>query len=137
MSKANQLEIDVLSKVLNAVNPAWDAIGTLYVSLHTADPGDAGTQSTSEVAYTGYARVGVSRTAGGWSVAGGVASNVAPVLFPINSGVTTPTATHFGIGTAANGAGVLLYSGALTANLMIPAMGEPNFPAGQLQIVED
>ena len=43
--------------------------GNLYISLHTADPGAAGTQATSECAYPPYARVAASRTAGGWTVA--------------------------------------------------------------------
>lgn len=136
MSKADTLENDVLRKVFNATNPAWDAIGTLYVSLHTADPGEAGTQATNETAYTGYARVGVPRSTGGWSVAANEASNVAAVLFPLNGGVTTPTVTHVGVGTASSGAGTLLYSGSLTANLLVGAAVEPNFPAGQLKLQE-
>ena len=35
----------------------------LWVSLHTADPGNAGNQTTSEAAYTGYARIATQRTA--------------------------------------------------------------------------
>ena len=50
--------------------------GSFYVALHTADPGDAGTQSTSEASYTGYARVAVARTAGGWTVSGNQVSNI-------------------------------------------------------------
>lgn len=44
------------------------ANGSLYISLHTADP-SAGNQTTSETAYTGYARVAVARTSSGWTVA--------------------------------------------------------------------
>jgi hypothetical protein len=44
--------------------------GSLFVALHTADPGAAGTQSTSEAAYTSYARVAVARSSGGWTVTG-------------------------------------------------------------------
>jgi hypothetical protein len=42
--------------------------GNLYVSLHTADPGAAGNQTTNECAYTSYARVAVERSATGWTV---------------------------------------------------------------------
>lgn len=42
--------------------------GSLYVSLHTGDPGSGGDQSTNECAYTSYARVAVARSAGGWTV---------------------------------------------------------------------
>lgn len=122
--------------MFNAVNPAYDAVGTLYVGLNTADPGESGTQATNEVAYTGYARVAVARSTGGWSVAANEASNVAAILFPINSGVSTPTVTHVSIGTASSGAGTLLYKSALTANLVVAAAVEPNFPAGMLKIQE-
>ncbi len=39
--------------------------GTLYFHAHTASPGLAGSSSTNECAYTGYARVAVSRDATG------------------------------------------------------------------------
>lgn len=43
--------------------------GSLYISLHSADPGAAGDQTTSEASYTNYARQGVARSAAGWTVA--------------------------------------------------------------------
>lgn len=45
------------------------AAGSLYVSLHTSDPGAGGNQTSNECAYTSYARVAVARTAGGWAIA--------------------------------------------------------------------
>jgi hypothetical protein len=95
--------------------------GQLFVSLHTADPGEAGAQNTSEVAYTGYARVGINRASG----AGGFTVSTNTVSFgtnPTSFGACTAgsaTATHFGIGTASTGAGVLLYKGALSASIAI------------------
>ena len=59
------------------------------ISLHTADPGTAGTASTSEITYTSYTRVNVARTVGGWSVTGGnpaTASPVANINFPAGTG---------------------------------------------------
>jgi hypothetical protein len=95
--------------------------GQLFLSLHTADPGEAGAQNTSEVAYTGYARVGINRAsgAGGFTVTG---NSVSPTTQPTSFGACTggtSTATHFGIGTASSGAGVLLYKGALSASISI------------------
>ena len=95
--------------------------GQLFLSLHTADPGEAGNQSTSEVAYTSYARVGINRAsgAGGFTVTGNsVSPATQPTSFPAATGGTA-TATHFGIGTASSGAGVLLYRGALSASIAI------------------
>ena len=108
------------------------AAGVFYVGLHTADPGEAGTQSTSEIAYTGYARVSVARTSGGWTVSGNTVSNTAAVNFPACT-AGSGTATHFSIGTNASGAGNLLLSGALTGSLAISAGITPAFSASQLQ----
>ncbi len=92
------------------------ADGSLYISLHTADPGEAGAQNTNEVAYTNYARVAVSRTGStGWTVSANIVSNTAVINFP-TSGVTGATALYWGIGTASSGAGVLLYSGPLSSS---------------------
>ena len=110
--------------------------GVFYVGLHTADPGEAGTQSTSEIGYTGYARVSVVRTSGGWTVSGNAVSNTAAVNFPACT-AGSGTATHFSIGTNASGAGNLLLSGSLTGSLAISAGITPAFSAGQLQATLD
>jgi hypothetical protein len=92
--------------------------GSLYVSLHTADPGEAGTQTTSETAYTSYARVAVARSAGGWTVTANSVSPVAAINFPTCTG-STSTITHFAVGTDTSGAGKLLYSGTVTPNIAV------------------
>jgi hypothetical protein len=97
------------------------AAGSLYLSLHTADPGEAGDQSTSEISYTPYARVAVARSSGGWTVSGNAANLVATASFPAYSSGTGGTATFFGVGTAASGAGVLLFSGALSPTISVGA----------------
>lgn len=122
--KSNSFENSLLLLIFNNTDIAniGDAAGlqnsavagSLYVSLHTADPGEAGAQNTSEVAYTSYARVAVARSAAGWTVASNVVSNTAAVTFPV-CGATGSTALYWGIGTASSGAGVLLYSGTLSS----------------------
>lgn len=112
------------------------AAGVFYVGLHTADPGEAGTQTTSEIGYTGYARVSVARTSGGWTVSGNAVSNTAAVNFPACT-AGSGTATHFSIGTNASGAGNLLLSGSLTGSLAISAGITPAFSAAQLQATLD
>lgn len=111
------------------------ADGSLYVSLHTADPGEAGDQTTSECDYTGYARVAVGRTAG-WTITDNKAENAAATTFAECTGGSN-TATHFGIGTDASGAGVLLFSGALDSNLAISSGITPEFAAGDLYVTAD
>lgn len=77
--------------------------GSLYLSLHTASPGDTGNQTTNESGYTGYARTAVARTGAAWTVGetGGIASstNAAQVTFPLCTAGTS-TITHVGVGTA-------------------------------------
>ena len=112
------------------------AAGSLYVSLHTADPGETGNQTTSEATYTSYARVAVARSGAGWAVSGNTADNAAAVTFPACTGGTN-TITHFGIGTDASGVGTLLFSGALTASLAVSSGITPSFATGALDITAD
>lgn len=93
------------------------AAGSFYFSLHTSDPGEAGDQTTNEIAYTNYARVAVARSGAGFTVTGNSVSPAAAVTFPAGAG-GSGTATHFGLGTAAAGAGVLLYRGTVTPNIV-------------------
>jgi hypothetical protein len=146
MSKTNTFETDLLKHIFNndAIALVGDAsgvlgsatAGSLYVSLHTADPGEAADQTTSETAYTNYVRVAVARTAGGWTVSGNTASNTALVQFA-QCGVTGATLTHFGIGTASSSTGKLLYKGALTSSLAVSSGIQPQFASGDLDVTED
>ncbi|SRR5258706_6500190 len=149
MSKSNTWESDLLLLVFNNTTASLigdatgivgsSAAGSLYVSLHTADPGETGDQTTSEATYTGHNRVAVARTSGGWTISGTAptqAANAATVTFAQCTGGTN-TITHFGIGTATSGAGKLLYSGALNASLAVANLIIPTFIAGTLVITED
>lgn len=132
MSKTNSLENSLLLLLFNNTNIAniGDATGvrgsvtagSLYVSLHTADPGEAGDQTTNEAAYTGYARIGVARSGSGFTVTGNSvspAANIGDTTWDCTAG--TATVTHFGIGTASSGAGVLLYKGAISPTIAVSA----------------
>ena len=101
----------------------------IYFALHTADPGDAGTQATNEVTAgqcAAYARVGVTRGAG-FSAASSTngaskTSPAAPVTFPTTtSSGSGCTATHFSTGIAASGATSILHSGPISPAIVIPA----------------
>lgn len=86
----------------------------LFVSLHNANPGNGGNQTTNETAYTNYARVAVARTTGGWTVTNGSgttfsnAVNAASISFPA-CGASGDTITHIGVGLSTSGAGTLDY----------------------------
>lgn len=124
MSKSNTLENSFLLLLFNAtlfanvaINATSSPITNLEVSLHTADPGEAGDQTTSEAAYTSYARVAVARSGVGWTVTANSVSPAANIDFPAGTG-GSGTVTHFGIGTDHTGAGRLLYSGTVTPNIV-------------------
>lgn len=108
--------------------------GSLYIALHTADPTDAGNQTSSEAAYTNYARVAVARSTGGWTVSGDTGSNAGVVSFP-QCGVTGATVTHFSVGRASSGTGEILASGALNSSLAVSQNITPSFAIGALTVV--
>lgn len=142
MSKGNTFENDLLGLIFNgdAIANLADNAGTspltdLYVSLHTADPGEAGDQTTNECAYTSYARVAVARTSGGWTITDNSVSPAANIDFPAAIG-GTETATHVAIGTASTGTGKILYSGAITPNISISTGVTPRIGTGST-ITED
>src|SRR5262245_61475511 len=125
MSKGNTFEDDFLKLIFTATaianvadNAASSPLTSLYISLHTADPGEAGDQTTSETTYTSYARVAVARTTGGFTVTANSVSPVANIDFPACTGGTA-TITHFGIGTAPSSTGKLLYKGTVTPNISV------------------
>lgn len=91
----------------------------LYVALHTADPGAAGTQSTNEVTYTSYARVSVARTSGAWTPSTAASTSpVANITFPAGTG-GSGTATYWSIGMSNTGvAGIIRYSGPISPSIV-------------------
>lgn len=149
MSMSNALESDLLKLLFQNIAIALvgdaagllpsAATGNLYVSLHTADPGEVGNQTTSEIVYGSYARQAVVRSAVGWTVSGTAPTqvvNAADIQFPAcTSG--SPTASHFGIGTAISGAGKLLYKGVLDIPLVVSAGRAPFFIATALRATQD
>jgi hypothetical protein len=129
-------ENDLLKLIFNgtaianiADNAASAPLTNLYIALHTADPDEAGTQSTSETSYTGYARVAVARTSGGWTVSGSSASLTAAVDFPECTGGTA-TITHATIGTLSSGAGKVIAGGAISPSIAVSSGVIPRLKTG-------
>ncbi len=143
MPKATNACNNILALIFNATT--WNLIAendstspatNLYLSLHTADPGVGGSQTTNETSYTNYARVAVARSTGGWDVpSGGATQNAALVQFA-QCGASGATITHVAIGTASSGAGTVLYAGALNASLAVANLIQPQFAAGALTVTE-
>jgi hypothetical protein len=142
MSKSNTLENSLLLLFFNgttianiADNAASSPLTNLYVTLHTADPGEAGSAVTSEATYTSYARVAVARTSGGWTVTNNSVSPVANIDFPACTGGTN-TITHFGIVSTSSGAGTLYYKGTVTPNISVSSGVTPRLTTAST-ITED
>jgi hypothetical protein len=127
MSKSNTFENDLLLLIFNNTNIAdigdatglrgSSSAGSLWYSLHTADPGETGSAITNETAYTGYARVAAARSGSGFTVTANSVSPPANVDFAECSASPGGNLTHFGIVNTSSGAGKLLYKGALTPNI--------------------
>jgi hypothetical protein len=142
MSKSNTTENDFIKIVfLKAANdPAWRTANNLYLALHTADPTDAGDQTSFEATYTGYDRVTVAKDATGWDIAGNQGSNKLLAAFP-QCGVFPAGPehiTHVSIGLlAAPGAGQILYFGELNTHLDVSELIQPQFQPSALIVTED
>lgn len=135
MPKSTTTANDMLDALLRAVDPAWRSGATRYVALHTADPGNAGTQLTSEATYTSYARVAVTASTGFSAATAGSSANTALIQFPQCTGGTN-VITHVSIGTASSGAGQIIYRGALNASLSVANLIQPQFSAAALTATE-
>jgi hypothetical protein len=129
MSKSNTFENEILAHIFNNANIAdigdatgirgSTAEGSLFLSLHTADPGEAGTATTGEISYTGYARQGVPRSAAGFTVVDNAVSLTNNVDFPKMTGGTGGTVTHFAVCKQVSGASVVLYKGPVTPTIVV------------------
>lgn len=124
MSFSDAAENAILLLLFNAT--AWANIAdnassspqtNIAVGLHSADPGESGTMSTSEIAYTSYARVSVVRTSSGWTITANSASPAANVDFPAGTG-GSGTITHFSAGKTGGGAAAIHMSGTVTPNVV-------------------
>ncbi len=135
MSLGNTTETEILTYIFDTSAPAWAGNADFYVALHTGDPGEAGTATTSEASYTNYARVSVSRTTG-FTVTGNEVENAALIQFP-QSGGSGVTCTHFSIVTTSAGAGQIILRGALSSSLPTDSGIQPQFAAGDLTATID
>lgn len=144
MSATNTVETALLNLIFKgttwanmADNAASSPNTAFYISLHTADPGEAGTQATSEAAYTGYARISINRNGTDWTVSGGTASNASTLTFGKCTASPGAAITHVGLGTASSGTGALYLSNALGSSLTMAAGVTPLFEAAGLEFTCD
>ena len=125
MAKSDSWENSILALLFTATalanvadNAASAPTTSIFYSLHTADPLDAGDQSTSEAVYGSYARQGVTRSGAGHTVTANSVSPDANIDFPeATSG--SETETHFIAGKLVTTAGVSFYHGTVTPNIVV------------------
>lgn len=108
-----------------ADNAASAPLTNIHVGLHTADPGDTGTMSTSEVAYASYARVNVARSTGWTTATTGVISPAAQIDFPAGTG-GSGTVTFFSTGKTGGGAAIIFMAGSVTPSIVTGSAVTPH-----------
>ncbi len=135
MSFSNAAETAVLEQVFIGTALPWNGNTNLWLALHTADPGEAGTATTSEATYTSYARVLVTR-ATDFTVSGASVSNTNQEAFPQSTGGSN-IITHASIVTTASGAGTIIARAALTSSITVTTGVQPLFAASALSFTLD
>lgn len=141
--KTNSFEDEILKLFFQGVaitgiadNDSGAPLTNLYVAACSADPGEAATAESAEIAYTGYARVAVARSTAGWTVTTGSASNAAAVKFPRCNGGSA-TVTHLAVTDAASGSGRAFYTSAIDSPATITDGIQLTFPIGAMVVTED
>ena len=127
--KTDAFEYNVLLMVFNGtgISSICSSVGTtdLWVGLHTADPGDAGS-TASEGGYAQYTRIATDRStaSNGWEVTSGTsaakasASPVGNVDMPQNTSTTTGTFSYFSINPSSDSVGsAALYVGSISPTI--------------------
>lgn len=144
MSATNATETAILGLIFTATT--WDNIAendtttpatSFWISLHTADPADSGSQTTSEAAYTGYARKQVTRDGTGWTVSGGSVTNDSDIAFGTCTSSPGGNITHVGLGLSETSTGTLLLSNPLDTAITMQVGATPIFSAGDLEFTCD
>ena len=135
MSFSNSAETSVLNQIFVGTALPWNGNTNLWIALHTADPGEAGTAVTSEATYGGYARVVLTR-ATDFTVSGNQISNANLEQFAqCTSG--SNTITHASIVDTASGAGTIIVRAALSTSIPVSTGIQPQFAANGLTFTLD
>jgi hypothetical protein len=111
-----------------AINATASPETAIATSLNVADPGAGGTMATSEIAYTTYARVSVTRAsgAGGFTVTSNAVSNQAAITFGACTVAGTSPATFMTWGKTGGGSALILWSGSVSPSIAVSAGVTPS-----------
>lgn len=106
--------------------------GNTQLALHTSALVESDTSlTTSEVAYTGYARQTQARSGAGWTVSGDTVSNAALIQFGEMTAGGPDTVVHVGLGFLGTGDILRLHQD-LAADLVVNNGVNPQFAIGAL-----
>lgn len=135
MSFSNAAETAILNQIFVGTALPWNGNTNLWIALHTADPGEAGTAVTSEATYGGYARIVLTR-ATDFTVSGNQISNANLEQFAqCTSG--SNTITHASIVDTASGAGNIIIKAPLNTSIPVSTGIQPQFAANALVFTLD
>lgn len=135
MSFSNAAETAILNQIFKGTALPWNANSNLYIALHTADPGEAGTAITSEATYGAYARIALVRSSD-FTVSNNQVSNTSLVQFAqCTSG--SNTITHATIVDSASGVGNIIVRAALNTSIPVSTGIQPQFAANGLVFTLD
>lgn len=135
MSFSNTAETAINNYIFAGTGVSWAANTDLWLALHTADPGEAGSAITSEATFGGYARVTMTR-ASDFTISGATVKNTNLEQFPLcTSG--SETITHVSIVTTSSGAGTIIVSGALNSSVSVSTGIQLQFSALALTFTLD
>lgn len=135
MSFSNAAETAILNQIFVGTALPWNGNANLWIALHTADPGEAGTAVTSEASYGGYARVQLTR-ASDFTVSGNQISNANLEQFAQCSSGSN-TITHASIVDTASGAGNIIIKAPLNTSIPVSTGIQPQFAANALVFTLD
>lgn len=131
MSIFNTTENSIMALLFNAT--AWADVAEndsssphtqIAAALHTGDPGEAGTLSTSEATYGSYARVNTNRNSGGFTVTNNSVSPAASIDFAAASS-GSETISYFSFGKTGGGAAAGYFSGAVSPTVAVSTPIQP------------
>jgi hypothetical protein len=130
---SDYLENKVLDHVLT--NTAYSRDATVYLSLHTADPGESG--ASSEVSGGSYARVAITNNNTNFPVCASTGTptktNGQPFTFPTST-ASWGTVTHWALYTASTGSTNMLCHGAFSTPRLVASGKTMKVPTGGLTI---
>ena len=135
MAGKTQAQSDAVLNLLRATSIT--AAEAVYASLFSAAPANDASDGT-ELSGGGYARQAVTFSAPASGIGNArKVSNTNLITFGPASAADWLSATHFGIHSAASGAGTLLYWDALTAAKTMQVGDSAQYAVGSLTVMED